>query len=105
MLKNDIVTMYNEYVAKHEGAIPGIVHTSRSLFYTIVKHITDKQQEVQAGVDYIKVNFLIDNFSIVHKVINALAPQSDVDHTLHAHSGKDLCDTHFSHQQTHIEHI
>ena len=49
----------------------------------IVKHITGggKQQEVRAGVDYI-MNFHIDNFTIVHKVIDALAPQSDVDHTL-----------------------
>ncbi|KAL5502803.1 hypothetical protein EMCRGX_G009632 [Ephydatia muelleri] len=30
-----------------------------------------------------KVNFHIDNFTIVDKVIDALAPQSDVDHTLH----------------------
>ena len=84
VLKNDIATMYNEYVAKHEGAIPGKAHISRSLFYTIVKHITGggKQQEARAGVDYIKVNFHIDNFSIVDKVINALAPPSDVDHTL-----------------------
>ena len=114
MLKNDIATMYN--VAKHEGTIPGKAHMSRSLFYTIVKHITGggkqqearggvdyitgggkqqearggvdyitgggKQQEARGGVDYIKVNFHIDNFSIVDKVINALAPQSDVDHTL-----------------------
>ena len=84
VLKNDIATMYNEYVAKHEGAIPGKAHISRSLFYTIVKYITGggKQQEAWAGVDYMKVNFHIDNFSIVDKVINALAPPSDVDHTL-----------------------
>ena len=33
-------------------------------------------------MDYIKVNVHIDNFTIVDKVIDALAPQSDVDHTL-----------------------
>ena len=47
--------MNNEYVAKHESAIPGKVHTSRQLFYTIVKHITGggKQQEARARVDFI----------------------------------------------------
>ena len=33
-------------------------------------------------MDYIKVNFHIDNFAIVDKVIDALAPLYDVDHTL-----------------------
>ena len=39
-------------------------------------------KEAWAGMDYIKVNFHIDNFTTVDKVIAALAPQSDVDHTL-----------------------
>ena len=65
-------------------ALPGKAHISKSLFYTIVKHITGggKQQEARAGVDYIKVNFHIDNFIIVDKVIDALAPPSDIDQTL-----------------------
>ena len=36
----------------------------------------------QAWITF-KVNFHIDNFTIVDKVIEALVPQSDVDHTLH----------------------
>ena len=57
VLKNDIATMYNEYIAKDISTIPGKVHISGSLFYTIVKHITSggKQQEAWGGVDYIKV--------------------------------------------------
>ena len=84
VLKNNISKMYNEYIAKDISTIPGKIHISRSLFYTIVKHITGggKQKEARVGVDYIKVNFHIDNFTIVDKVIDALAPQSDVDHTL-----------------------
>ena len=84
VLKNDFATMYNEYIAKDISTIPGKVHISRSFFYTIMKHITggDKQQEARAGVDYIKVKFHIHNFTIVDTVIDALTPQSDVDHTL-----------------------
>ena len=84
VLKNDIATMYAGYIAKHEDAMPGKPPIGRSLFYTIAKHITGggKQQEARAGVDYIKVNFHIDNFSIVDKLIDILAPLSDVDHTL-----------------------
>ena len=84
VLKNDIATMYTGYIAKHEDAMPEIPPIGRSLFYTIAKHITGggKQQEARAGVDYIKVNFHIDNFTIVDKVIDTLAPLSDVDHTL-----------------------
>eukprot|EP00731_Ephydatia_muelleri_P002645 Em0001g2645a len=84
VLKKDIATMYDEYVSKQNDALPGKAHISKSLFYTIVKHITGggKQQEARAGVDYIKVNFHIDNFIIVDKVIDALAPPSDIDQTL-----------------------
>ena len=72
-------------VTRELCAIPGKVHISRSLFYTIVKHITGggKQLEAWAGVVYIKVNFHIDNFTIVDKVIDVLAPESDVGYTLH----------------------
>ena len=84
VLKKDIATMYDEYVSKQNDALPGKAHISKSLFYTIVKHITGggKQQEARAGVDYIKVNFHIDNFIIVDKVIDTLAPPSDIDQTL-----------------------
>ena len=80
VLKNDIATMYAGYIAKHEDAMPGKPPIGRS----IAKHITGggKQQEAHTGVDYIKVNFHIDNFSIVDKLIDILAPLSDVDHTL-----------------------
>ena len=40
VLKNDIATMYNEYIAKHDGAVTEKVHIRRSVFYTTVKHIT-----------------------------------------------------------------
>ncbi|KAL5496895.1 hypothetical protein EMCRGX_G013267 [Ephydatia muelleri] len=92
VLKKDIATMYDEYVSKQNDALPGKAHISKSLFYTIVKHITGggKQQEARAGVDYIKVNFHIDNFIIVDKVIDALAPPSDIDQTLR----NELCGLH-----------
>ena len=50
----------------------------------IAKNITGggKKQEAQAGVDYIKVNFHTDNFAFVDKIIDVLAPLSDVDHIL-----------------------
>ena len=74
-------------VTRELCGIPGKVHISRSLFYTIhvVKHITGggKQLEAWAGVVYKLVNFHIDNFTIVDKVIDVLAPESDVGHTLH----------------------
>ena len=84
VLKNDIAIMLAGYIAKHEDAMPGKLPIGRSLFYTIAKHITGggKQQEARAGVDYIKVNFHIENFSIVDKLIDILAPLSDVDHNL-----------------------
>ena len=54
------------------------------MFYTIANNITGggKQQEARAGVDYIKVNFHTDNFVIVDKIIDVIAPLSDLDHTL-----------------------
>ena len=33
-------------------------------------------------MDYIKVNFYTDSFTIVDKVVDVMAPLSDVDHTL-----------------------
>ena len=63
--------------------MPGKSPIGQTLFYTIVKHITGggKQQE-GAGVDYIKVNFHTDNFTIIDRVIDVFAPLSDIDHTL-----------------------
>ena len=54
------------------------------MFYTIAKTITGggKQQEARAGVDYIKVNIHTDNFVIVDKIIDVVAPLSDLDHIL-----------------------
>lgn len=59
----------------------------RILFYDTVNHITGggKHHETRAGVDYIKVHFHKDNFVIVDKVIDVLAPLSDVDHKLRGH--------------------
>eukprot|EP00731_Ephydatia_muelleri_P038484 Em0778g1a len=63
--KIDKLYLSHGFIAKQEDAMPG-----------------GKQQEARAGVDYIKVNFHIDNFTIVDKLIDVLAPPSDVDHTL-----------------------
>ena len=54
-----------------EGSNAWKVAHRQTLFYTIVKHITGggKQQEARAGVDYIKVNFHTDNFTIIDRVI------------------------------------
>ena len=64
--------------------MPGKTPIERSMFYTIAKNITGggKQQEARAGVDYIKVNFHTDNFVIVDKIVDVIAPLSDLDHTL-----------------------
>lgn len=84
VLKHDIATMYREYLVKQKAAMPRKPPIGKSIFYTIANNITGggKQQEARAGVDYIKVNFHTDNFAIIDKVIDVLAPLSDVDHTL-----------------------
>ena len=84
VLKHDIASMYEVYTMKHRDVMPGKPPIGRTLFYTIANHITGggKVQEARAGVDYVKVNFHIDNFAIVDRLINILAPLSDVDHTL-----------------------
>eukprot|EP00731_Ephydatia_muelleri_P017318 Em0010g416a len=84
VLKHDIATMYKVYSERYKDAIPGKSPIGRSIFYSIARTITGggKQQEARAGVDYIKVNFHTDNFAIMDKVIDLLAPLSDLDHTL-----------------------
>ena len=69
--------------------MPGKKSIGRTLFYSIAKHITGggKLQEARAGVDYIKVNFHTDNFAIIDKVIDLLAPLSEIDHA----SRNELC--------------
>ena len=59
--------------------MPGIPPIGKTLFYTIANNITGggKLQEARAGLDYLKVNF-----TIIDKVIDVLAPLSDIDHTL-----------------------
>ena len=56
---------------RQREAMPGKSPIGQTLFYTIVKHITGgrKQQEARARVDYIKVNFHKDNFTIIDRVI------------------------------------
>ena len=82
VLKHDVATMFKTYSEKF--AMPGKTPIGRSMFYTIAKTITGggKQQEARAGVDYIKVNFHTDNFVIVDKIIDVVAPLSDLDHIL-----------------------
>ena len=84
VLKQDVATMYKGYVEKQRDKMPGKRPIGRTLFYSIAKHITGggKLQEARAGVDYIKVNFHTDNFAIIDKVIDALAPLSEIDHAL-----------------------
>ena len=64
--------------------MPGMPPIGKTLFYTIANNITGggKLQEARAGVDYLKVNFHSENFTIIDKVIDVLAPLSDIDHTL-----------------------
>ena len=54
------------------------------LFNEISRHITGggKKQSARAGVDYIKVNFRIDNFELLDKAIDMIAPASDSDQML-----------------------
>ena len=84
VLKHDIVTMYREYLDRQRAVMPDMPSIGKTLFYTIANNITGggKLQEALAGVDYLKVNFHTHNFTIIDKVIDVLAPLSDVDHTL-----------------------
>ena len=84
VLKHDVATMFRVYSDKYKNALPGKPPIGKTLFYSITNNITGggKQQEARAGVDYTKVNFHIDNFVIVDKIIDVIAPLSDLDHTL-----------------------
>ena len=84
VLKHDIATVYRHYLDKQRSVMPGMPPIGKTLFYTIANNITGggKLQEARAGVDYLKVNFHSENFTIIDKVIDVLAPLSDIDHTL-----------------------
>ena len=84
VLKNDIATMYRHYLDKQRSVMQGMPPIGKTLFYTIANNITGggKLQEARAGVDYLKVNFHCENITIIDKVIDVLAPLSDIDHTL-----------------------
>ena len=84
VLKHDIATMYRHYLDKQRSVMPGMPPIGKTLFYTIANNITGggKLQEARAGVDYLKVNFHSENVTIIDKVIDVLAPLSDIDHTL-----------------------
>ena len=90
VLKHDVATMFRVYSDKYKNALPGKPPLGKTLFYSITNNITggEKQQEACAGVDYIKVNFHFDNSVIVDKIIDVIAPLSDLDHTLR----DELCD-------------
>ena len=85
VLKNDVATMYMYKTYSEKSAVPGKTPIGRLMIYTIAKSITGggKQQEARAGVDCIKINFHTDNFVNVDKIIDVIAPLSDLDHTLH----------------------
>ena len=93
VLKHDIATMYRHYLDKQRSVMPGMPPIGKTLFYTIANNITGggKLQEARAGVDYLKVNFHSENFTIIDKVIDVLAPLSDIDHTLQLSNNELLC--------------
>ena len=72
MLKNDIATMYAGYIAKQEDAMPGKLATNWKVI--VLHHSQTHNWRWKAtrspGVDYIKVNFHIDNFTIVDKLVD-----------------------------------
>ena len=77
---------------KQREAMPGKSPIGQTfvLHYCQAHNCVGKQQE-GAGVDYIKVNFHTDNFTIIDRVFDVIAPLSDIDHTLcnklcHLHS-------------------
>ena len=76
VLKNDVQEMFKEYVAEHNTRWPDVRHMKKSLFYEITRNITGggKKQCARSCVDYIKVNFHTDNFELVDKVIDVVAP-------------------------------
>ena len=84
VLKRDVSEMYKEYAENHKIRFPDLPHMKESLFCEIARHITGggKKQSARAGVDYIKVNFHTDNFELVDKVIDMIAPASDSDQML-----------------------
>ena len=84
VLKNDVQEMFKEYVAEHNTRWPDVPHMKESLFYEITRNITGggKKQSARSCVDYIKVNFHTDNFELVDKVIDVVAPASSIEQTL-----------------------
>jgi hypothetical protein len=85
VLKRDVQEIYNDYLSKHSAKFPAdIPCMKKSLFYTITREISggSRKQDSRAGVDYIKVNFHHDNYYIVEKIIDTVAPASDADQSL-----------------------
>ena len=85
MLKRDVQEIYNDYLSKHSAKFPAdIPCMKKSLFYTITREISggSRKQASSACVDYIKVNFHHDNYDIVEKIIDTIAPASDADQSL-----------------------
>ena len=76
--------MYKEYAENHKIRFPDLPHRKESFFCEIARHITGggKKQSARAGVDYINRNFHTDNFELVDKVIDMIAPASDSDQML-----------------------
>ena len=84
VLKRDVSEIYQEYVIKHCAQFPNTPAMKKSLFYTVTILITggSKKQQIRAGVDYIKVNHHTDNYQLVDKIIDIVAPASDADQTV-----------------------
>ena len=85
VLKRDVQEIYIDYLSKLSSQFPAdIPFMKKSLFYTITREISggSRKQASRAGIDYIKVNFHHDNFEIVEKIIDTVAPASDADQSL-----------------------
>eukprot|EP00731_Ephydatia_muelleri_P021809 Em0014g400a len=69
VLKHDIATMYKVYSEKYKDAMPGKPPIGRTLFYSIAKTSSKVRSR--------------SNIAVVDKIIDVLAPLSNVDHILH----------------------
>ena len=85
VLKRDVQEIYNDYLSKHSAKFPAdIPCMKKSLFYTITSEVSggSRKQDSRAGLNYIEVNFHHDNYYIVEKIIDTVAPASDADQSL-----------------------
>ena len=87
VLKHNVAAMFRVFSDKYKNAVPGI-HLLGRHCSTPLPTASLVVESSRKHMDYIKINFHIDNFVIVDKIIDVLAPLSDLDHTLR----DELCD-------------